>query len=154
MRLDEMIYQALKADTDVMEAVKCGQGDSAIYPIVSTCFEVSPTEQDNTPVPYIIVSDNGFQQQQSTKDCVWESPEDAVQASVEVAAESPQAVGELIRLVRRAVERYMVARYTGGDTIPTLDSLVSDGIAWDWTKPCYYQTITYHCTTQNDTTDE
>ena len=48
--LDEIIYNALRADADLMTAVG-GR-------IVSTCFEVSPDEQDNTPLPCIIVMDD------------------------------------------------------------------------------------------------
>ena len=142
-QVDELIYDAIKADTDLMEAIG-GR-------VVSTCFEVSPTEADNTPLPYIIVMDDGFQNQQTTKDNLWEAAEDKVQASVEIGAESAKDVKQLIKMVRRAVESYMGALYTQGETVPELDSLTSDGLAWDWTKPCYYQRLTYQCTIQSDT---
>ena len=46
-------------------------------------------QSDNTPIPYIIVTDDGFQNQQTTKYFVWESADDSVQASVIIAAKSP-----------------------------------------------------------------
>ena len=115
--------------------------------VVSTCYEVPPTEEDNTPLPFIIVTDDGFQNQQTTKDCVWEAAEDRVQVGVEVAAASPNEVKDIIKQVRKAVEQYVATMYQQGEDIPQLDSLSSDGLAWDWMKPCYYQRLTYQVTT-------
>jgi hypothetical protein len=33
---------------------------------------------------------------------------------------------------------------------PYLESLTTDGTAWDWTKPCYYKTLQYQCDVNND----
>ena len=52
-QVDEIIYDAIRADEELMTAIS-GH-------VVSTCFEVSPTDADNTPLPYIIVTDDGFQ---------------------------------------------------------------------------------------------
>ena len=141
-QVDEIIYDAIKADDDLMAAIG-GR-------VVSTCFEVSPTELDNTPVPNIIVTDDGFQNLIGTKDNVWESGEDTVQASVDIAADSPSEVKRLVRMVRKAVETHMCSLYASGEQTPELESLTSDGIAWDWMKPCYYQKLTYQCITNTD----
>lgn len=141
-QVDEIIYDAIKADDDLMAAIG-GR-------VVSTCFEVSPTEADNTPVPNIIVTDDGFQNLIGTKDNVWESGEDTVQASVDIAADSPSEVKRLVRMVRKAVETHMCSLYASGEQTPELESLTSDGIAWDWMKPCYYQKLTYQCITNTD----
>ena len=145
-QVDEIIYDAIKADTDLMTAIG-GR-------LVSTCFEVPPTEDDNTPIPNIIITDDGFQNQQTTKDCVWEAAEDRVQVGVDVAASSPDEVKALIRKVRRAVEQYVATMYGNGEDIPELESLSSDGLAWDWMKPCYYQRLNYQCITNADIDDE
>ena len=145
-QVDEIIYDAIQADSDLMVAI----GNR----VVSTCFEVSPTDVDNTPIPYIIVTDDGFQNQVGSKDTVWESGEDRVQVGVEVAAESPAEVKRLIRMVRRAVETYVVGLYEQDETTPELESLSSDGLAWDWMKPCYFQRLTYSCITKSSTDDE
>ena len=141
--VDEIIYDAICADTALMEAIGSR--------VVSTCFEVPPAEADNTPLPNIIVTDDGFQNQVGTKDCVWESGEDRVQVTVDVAADSPKEVKRLIRMVRRAVENYIILMSATDGCIPELDSLSSNGIAWDWMKPCYYQQITYQCTVPSET---
>lgn len=145
-QVDEIIYDAIRADADLMTTIG-GR-------VVSTCFEVSPDEADNTLVPYIIVTDDGFQNQNTTKDDLWEGDEDRVQASVEVAAESPNEVKRIIRMVRRAVQTYISDMYEDGHKTPQLESLSSDGLAWDWMKPCYYQRLMYQCATQSDIDDE
>ena len=141
-QVDEIIYDAIRADEELMTAIS-GH-------VVSTCFEVSPTDADNTPLPYIIVTDDGFQNQVETKDDGWEGTEDRVSVGVEVAAESPQEVKRLILKVRQAVASYIEQMYDDGEDIPELDSLSSDGLAWDWTKPCYYQRLTYQCITNTE----
>lgn len=146
--VDEIIYDAILADAALMEAIGSR--------VVSTCFEVSPTEADNTPLPNIIVTNDGFQNQQTTKDALWEASEDRVQVGVDVAAESPREVQQLIRMVRRAVEQYVAALYDQGENTPELEQLSSDGLAWDWMRPCYYQRLTYQCiiNVDNDEQDE
>ena len=141
--LDEIIYDAICADTALMEAI----GNR----VVSTCFEVPPAEADNTPLPNIIVTDDGFQNQNGTKDCVWESGEDRVQVTVDVAADSPKEVKRLIRMVRRAIENQIILMSANNERIPELESLSSGGLAWDWMKPCYYQHLYYQCTVPSET---
>ena len=141
-QVDEIIYDAIRADEELMTAIS-GH-------VVSTCFEVSPTDADNTPLPYIIVTDDGFQNQVESKDDSWEGTEDRVSVGVEVAAESPQDVKRLIKMVRQAVASYIEQMYDDGEDTPELDSLSSDGLAWDWSKPCYYQRLTYQCITNTE----
>ena len=141
-QVDEIIYDAIRADEDLMIAIG-GR-------VVSTCFEVSPEEADKTQLPYIIVTDDGFQNQIESKDEGWEGSEDRVQAGVEVAAASPKEVKRLILMVRQAVVNYIDQMYDEGEDIPELDSLSSDGLAWDWMKPCYYQRLSYQCITKTE----
>ena len=141
-QVDEIIYDALMADEALVAAVGSR--------IVSTCFEIPPSDEDNTPLPNIIITDEGFQNQQTTKDCVWEAAEDRVQVGVDVAAASPDEVKRLIKMVRTAVEQYIDTMYTSGNDIPELESLSSDGLSWDWMRPCYYQKLTYQCITLAD----
>lgn len=142
MDLDEMFYHALKADQQLMAAVS-GR-------VKSTCFEVSPEEIDNTPTPCLIVVDDGLQNDDTTKDTEWESEEDRVQASVEIDADSPKEVKRLLLMVRRAIARYMA----GVEEIPELLGVQTSGVAWDWMKPCYHETISYQCVVENHLYDE
>lgn len=145
-QVDEIIYDALKADDAIMELV----GER----IVSTCFEVSPTEADNTPLPNIIVTYDGMQNQISTKDELWEADEDLVMVSVDVAATSPDEVKTLVRKCRRAINSYIGTMDTSGYEIPELESLTSNGLDWDWLRPCYYQRLTYQCIVPSDVDED
>ena len=142
MELDELFFNALMADADLVLAVS-GR-------IESTCFEVSPDGEDNTQLPCIIVTDDGLTNQPTDKDVEWESSQDRVQASVEVSAKDPKDVKTLIRMVRKAIANYISSLYDKGEDIPTLQSIQTNGVAWDWMKPCYHETITYQCDVPND----
>jgi hypothetical protein len=142
MELDELFFNALMADADLVLAVS-GR-------IESTCFEVSPDGEDNTQLPCIIVTDDGLTSQPTDKDVEWESSQDRVQASVEVSAIDPKDVKTLIRMVRKAIANYISSLYDKGEDIPTLQSIQTNGVAWDWMKPCYHETITYQCDVPND----
>lgn len=135
--LDETIFNALRADTDLIQAVGSR--------IVSTCFEVGPDEVDNTPLPCIIVTDDGWQNQPETKDQTWEGTEDRVTASIEVDANSPKEVKQLLKMCRKAVARHIETLDDDGEELPTLESVQASPLAWDWMKPCYHQVLTYNC---------
>ena len=148
LELDEILYNALVANATLTAYI--GGTDR----ITSTCFEVSPDEADNTPLPCIIVTDDGFQEGDATKDTDWESYEDKVQASVEVDAESPKEVKKIIRMVRKAIANHINMLSAQGREIPSLENVQSNGVAWDWLKPCYHETISYQCIVENDLNDE
>jgi hypothetical protein len=143
LELDEIFYNALTADETIVSDT-----GGRIY---STCVEVPPTDADNTPLPYIIIMDDGLQNDQATKDDIWESEDDRVQASVQISAVSPKEVKRLTRLCRKAIANY-IASMSGEK--PYLISLTADGTAWDWTKPCYYKTLNYQCDVTNTNDDE
>ena len=145
LELDEILYNALVAD----ETLTAYIGGSER--ITSTCFEVSPDEADNTPLPCIIVTDDGFQATDTNKDVEWEPSEDNVQASVEVDAESPREVKKIIRMVRKAIANYVK---TMTDDVPYLTNVQSNGVAWDWLKPCYHSTVSYQCIVDNNLNDD
>lgn len=143
MELDEIFYAALTSDEGIMTATS-GR-------IISTCFEVSPEKDDNTPLPYIIITDDPFTNEQGTKDTRWESNHDSVQAGVEISAISPKEVKRLRRMVRKAIDNY-ISTMEGG--IPELQSLTNEGIQWDWMKPCYWDKLHYQCVVENIEDDE
>ena len=142
LELDELFFNALMADADLVLAVG-GR-------IESTCFEVSPEDQDNTQLPCIIVTDDGLTNQPDSKDVEWESRIDRVQSSVEVDAKDPKDVKALIRMVRKAISNYIESMADKDEDVPNLVSIQTNGVAWDWMKPCYHSTITYTCDIEND----
>ena len=140
--LDEIIKLALDANQDI-QTVTEGR-------IFSTCVEVPPMQDDNTPTPYIIITNDPYNNDLSTKDDVWEGAIDKVQASVIISANSPEEVRALRRKVRKAIRDYVVSH----NGMPYLVSSSNEGIAWDWTKPCYYDTLHYTCEVEVNLTNE
>jgi hypothetical protein len=69
---------------------------------------------------------------------------------VEVDAKDPKQVKQLIRMVRKAISNYITSLYEKDEEIPCLQSVQTNGVAWDWMKPCYHSTITYQCDVKND----
>ena len=141
IELDELFFNALMADAEVVLAVG-GR-------IESTCFEVAPDEKDNTKLPNIIIMDDGLTNQPTSKDMEWEADEDRVQASVDVAAKNPKQVKQLIRMVRKAIANYIKGMDDKGEEIPSLQSLQTTGVEWDWMKPCYHSVMIYQCDVDN-----
>lgn len=133
MELDEIIFNALTAD-QVLATETGGR-------IKSTCIEVPPTDDDNTPIPFIVIYESPSQNDTGTKDNVWESNVDIVNVGVEVSAKSPREVQRLRKRIRSAVESYMESMVSP----PYLRSISWDGVQWDWTRPCYFDTIRYQC---------
>ena len=140
MELDEIFYNALTADSGIMELTG-GR-------IKSTSFEVPPTSDDNTPLPYIIITDEPMTNAAGTKDDVWESEWDSVQAGIEIGAASPRKVKDLRRMVRHAIAVYVEAMT---ENVPYLRSFYNEGITWDWEKPCYWDRLHYQCDMQTIT---
>lgn len=133
MELDEIFYEAIKADAGIMALVG-GR-------VTSTCVEVPPGEKDTTKLPYLIITDDPYQNELGTKDEKWESDTDRVQAGVIINAESPKDVKSIRRMVRKAIAEYVSSMAEP----PTLVSSSNEGVEWDWTKPCYFDVLHYQC---------
>ena len=151
LRLTQIFYAALTADEDVMEA--CGYvAPTQTTPgkqarIKSTCFEVAPDKEDNTPLPYILVLDEGKAPSQTTKDDEWMPSQWRVGAGVEVGAKSPNEVDALVMKAMKAIADYIVTMSIHGEDFPYLNEGFpqTQGVAWDWTKPCYFDVARYQC---------
>ena len=139
MEFDEIIYSAITAN-ETLVSLTGGR-------IKSTTFEVPPIQKDNTPIPYIVIYEEPGQNDQGTKDDVWECGSDIVNVGVEFAASSPNEVKRLRRLIRKAVDTYVKSNETD---ILSLRAINYDGIQWFWEKPCYYDTLHYQCDMVND----
>jgi hypothetical protein len=141
--LDEIFLDALKADESIMQLT-----EGRIY---STCVDIPPMDDDNTPLPYIIITDDPYNNDLGTKDDMWEGNIDKVQSSVLISAISPEAIKHLRMLIRKAIRKHVISNDLG---YLYLSSSSNDGIAWDWQKPCYYDTLHYSCDMEVDLTGE
>ena len=148
LRLDKIFFDAITADAELMQAVGSR--------VKSTCFEVSPDEQDNTPLPYILIMDEGKQPAQTTKDDEWMPSQWRVGAGVEVGAKSPNEVDALVMKAMKAIAEYIGDLAEQGKEIPWLSEGFpqTQGISWDWLKPCYFDVAHYQCDVDNTNDDE
>ena len=148
LKLDELIYNAIKADANLMNVVG-GR-------VASTCFEVSPDENDNTPLPYIVIRDEGKHPASQTKDDDWMPSNWQVGAAIEIGAQDKNEVDDIAMMAIRAVNNYVKTLYGNGNYIPNLIEGFphTDGVQWDWMKPCFWDLVHYQCDVENKYDDE
>lgn len=140
---DKVFYNALRSNASLMEQVG-GRIESTSIPVPDEKFE-------NTPVPYIIITFDGLQNDGFTKDNSFEGNEDKVQVSIEVAADTRDDLGELMQTIRKTVINYFEDTeghaWDDYDLVPTNYTFTASQVGYDSMKPCYYQTLTYNCDT-------
>jgi hypothetical protein len=148
LRLDKIFFDAITSDENLMKDIG-GR-------VKSTCFEVPPDEQDNTPLPYILIIDEGKQPSQTTKDDEWMPSMWSVGAGVEVGAKSPNDVDELVMKAMKAIANHIGNLADQGEEAPWLNEGFpqTQGLSWDYTKPCYFDIAHYQCDMQYTYDDE
>ena len=140
---DKVFYNALRSNAALMTQVG-GR-------IESTSIPVPDEEFENTPVPYIIITFDGLQNEGFTKDNDFEGILDRVQVSIEVAAESRDELGSIMQTIRQTIIEYFEDTESHAwddyDYIPSNYTFTASAVGYDSMKPCYYQTLTYNCDT-------
>ena len=137
MELDEILYHALLANAAIVAAT-----EGRIY---STCVEAPKFDADNTQAPFIVVMDDGYDNDLGTKDTLWESDMDHVKASVVITGNSREQAGQLRRMIRKAISDYIATL----DEVPYLTSAKNEGIRWNNVEFYYDDMITYQCDMAN-----
>ena len=114
---DKVFYNALRSNADLMATVG-GR-------IESTSIPVPDDQLDNEPVPYIIITFDGLQNEGFTKDNSYEGDTDKVQVSIDVTAQTRDELGDIMQAIRET----------------------ASPVRYDSMKPCYFQTLNYNCDT-------
>ena len=125
--------------------------------LYGTAIQLPDERVDNVPVPYVIVTFDGLNNEQTTKDDEqYEGECDSVNIGVEVTAESLTELHELTQAIRKTILDYISSQAeTEGDEFPIDDYQFSaQAIQFDSLKPCYWQVLNYHCDVINDLNDE
>jgi len=140
---DSIFFAALTSSAEVMQTI-----DGRLY---STAIPMPDEDAENVPVPYIIVSFNGLNNEGTTKDDPFEGDTDVVQIGVEVAAVNREQLAELTQLVRSTIHEYLTEDVD--DERQTIDDyqFSAEAIQYDSLKPCYWQTLRYQCDVFNRT---
>ena len=145
---DAIFVKALRSNADLIAALPAGD-------VYNTAIALPDEDADNAEVPYIIVSFDGLNNQDATKDDDYEADTDQVQIGIEIAAKTRPQLGELARSVRKTLREYF-REHQGDDSdedyqlIPEDMTLQAGGVQYDSLKPCYWQQLTYQCDTNID----
>ena len=113
--------------------------------LYGTAIPLPDEDADNVPVPYIIVTFDGLNNQNQTKDDVYESNYDTVNIGVEVTGETINDLHELTQAVRDTILSY----FRKNETAVSDYTFSADAIQYDSLKPCYWQTLRYQCEVYN-----
>lgn len=137
MSTDSIFIAALTSSQEVMQTI-----DGRLY---STAIPMPDEDAENVPVPYVIVTFNGLNNEGTTKDDPFEGDTDVVQIGVEVTAINREQLAELTQLVRTTIHDYLTEDVD--DERQTIDDyqFSAEAVQYDSLKPCYWQTIRYQC---------
>lgn len=138
---DGIFVAALRGNSDLMDRI-----GSRLY---STAIPLPDEDADNVPVPYIIVTFDGLNNEQTTKDNPFESDEDSVNISILCAAANRESLAELMQEIRTTFYEYMLEQRRLGLSIVDDYTLSADAVQYDSFKPCYWQTLRYVCDVTN-----
>lgn len=134
---DSIFIYALSASEDIMQAV-----DGRIY---GTAIPLPDEEADNVPVPYIIVTFNGLNNIDETKDDMYESDYDSVNIGIEVIGKTLGHLHDLTEMVRDVIHQYFVNNETPVEGY----QFSAQPIIFDSEKPGYWQVLNYQCEVYN-----
>ena len=118
--------------------------------LYGTAIPLPDEDADNVPVPYVIVTFNGLNNQNQTKDDVYESNYDTVNIGVEVTGKTIDDLHELTQELRDTILSY----FRENKTAVSDYTFSADAIQYDSLKPCYWQTLRYQCEVENLNDDE
>lgn len=139
---DSIFIAALSESEDVMGAI-----DGRLY---GTAIPLPDEDADNVPVPYIIVTFDGLNNDNSTKDDRYESEYDKVNIGIEITAKTIGGLHDLTQMVRDTILAY----FRENDTAVNDYAFSAEPIQFDSLKPCYWQTLRYQCDVCNIEDDE
>ena len=140
---DKVFYNALRSNAELMQMTE-GR-------IENTTIPVPDDQLLNEPLPYIIITFDGLQNEGYTKDNNFEGCNDKVQVGIEVAAHTREELGTLMQKIRQVVIDYF--EDTDGHAwddymyVPNNYTLTASQVGYDSVKPCYFQALTYNCDT-------
>ena len=145
---DAIFVKALRSNAALIAQLPAGD-------VYNTAIALPDEDADNAPLPYVIVSFDGLNNQDTTKDNDYDGLTDTVTIGIEIAAETRPKLGELARSVRKTLREYF-REHQDDDSdedyqlIPEDMTLSAQPVQYDSLKPCYWQLLTYQCDTKPD----
>ena len=148
LQTDIIFVKALRSNAELIGQLPAGD-------VYNTAIALPDEEAENAPLPYIIVSFDGLNNQDTTKDDAFESESDSVQIGITICTGEREELGEMAVAVRTTIREYFREHY--GDTtdedfalIPNDITLNAQGVQYDSMKPCFWQVLNYQCDTDVD----
>lgn len=138
---DSIFVAALKSNADLVGLLGGSASEGKPGRIYGTTIPLPDEELVNTPVPYVLVTFDGLNNDIESKDSAYESGYDHVNIGIEVVARTLKDLHELTQLVRSTILGY----FRGNNTDVEDYQLTADGIMYDQLKPCYWQVLRYLC---------
>lgn len=142
---DKVFYNALRQDADLMAMV-----DGRIE---NTSIPVPDDDLKNQPLPYIIITYDGMQNDGFTKDNDYEGDTDHVQIGILTAASDRETLGDIMQRIRQTVVDYFQQaddQQPDFALVPLRYTLEATPVDYNSLVPCYYQTLQYDCDTNPD----
>lgn len=148
LQTDIIFVKALRNNAELISQLPAGN-------VYNTSIALPDEDIDNEPLPYIIVSYDGLNNQDTTKDSSYEGMTDMVTIGIEIAAKTRPQLAELAITVRKTIQDYFQEHvYDVGDEdyklIPDSYQLQAQAVQYDSLKPCYWQQLIFQCVTSID----
>lgn len=145
---DIIFVKAIRSNANIISQLPDGD-------VYNTAIALPDEEADNAEVPYIIVSYDGLNNQDTTKDSAYEGLTDTVTIGMEIAAKTRPQLAALAIMARQTIETYF-QQHVGNpqdedyDLIPNSYTLAAQPVQYDSMKPCFWQRLTLTCDTNKD----
>lgn len=148
LQTDIIFVTALRSNAELIAQLPAGD-------VYNTAIALPDEEADNAEVPYIIVSYDGLNNTDTTKDSSYEGLTDTVTIGMEIAAKTRPQLAELAIMARNTIETYFQQHVADPqdedyDLIPNAYTLAAQPVQYDSMKPCFWQRFTFTCDTNKD----
>lgn len=120
-------------------------------------------DMENVELPYIIVNNDGGQNDPESKDDKMEGPVDNVTISIRIVARSRKELADMSLAVRRTIRNYILEamqriendeHQEGDELCPQDYSFQFSDISYDMLKPSHTQMFYYQCESVNETYEQ
>ena len=143
MQTDLIFIRALRESKNIMRAL-----DGRIY---GTAIPLPDADADKLAVPYAVVTCDGLTNDLETKDEGFEGESDTVTVGLTLTAGTNEGIHTLVEAVRSCIRHFfegMAETDAEYGLVPESYVLKAGRIEYDPLKPCYFQRLSYECTTK------
>ena len=151
----------LSTDIFFIAAIKSNDELMALLPAHNVYNNVADPDfdMDNVAMPYIIVNNDGGNNDTSSKDNDYESENDKVNISVRIVARNRKELDNLASTVRQTIHQYICdmddqlnagAEPEGWELKPEDYTFSFSDVAYEMQKPSHYVMFYYQCDVTND----